>query len=649
MFTFILSIILIFGALGWFLANRKLQVPFGGVVGWAILIVGLFLQATAHFVQPRGSEIVLMDRVYFGEPLETGLIATDGERGLQASTLPPGFQFKPFINVAFRTQIVPYTVIPEGHYGLVSARDGIPLEEGAVMAPPVPVDLFLDAEAFMKGAEIDGKFYQGSKGPQTTVLRPGAYPINLHLFKVQVDETTRATVIENGEVGVIKSAVNEGRRPADMQLNPGAAVDCSITEARSVGSVEVELVPVGCRGTWEEALPPGTYFLNNLAYDVTELETRTNVWEYAGGYETSRIDLVMNADGSVDQTRTDVNVNIPEGAVDNAIAVKVEGWTVYVDVRVQAQASPEQAPATVAAVGNLDAVRDRFITPDLRSVVRNIGGSTVNVPNTVAYDAAVSRLESLRAELELLRSPGSSVEGTDAMSADEVNAEIARLTRDIATAENNLPDPDRLITRPTLVLDFIENREVLEGLIEDAMKQAGQDAGVSIVGVKFGNVDIPPELLVARKREQLATQFRDATIQERLAQRERIETERERATADQQPVLVREQIARAAAEVAVERREDEGLAEQKYLEALAAGERARVNVIGEQQVVQLRMFEAFLAAIQETPELVTGLNLPSTVVVGGAGGNGITEAAGILSATQMFGGPATAPATNTGQ
>jgi len=606
----------------------------------------LLLQATSHFVKPNGNEIVLMDRVFFGEPLTSGLIATEGERGLQASTLPPGFQFKPFINVAFKTSIVPYTVIPEGHYGLVSAKDGTPLPEGAVMAPPVPVELFLNAEAFMNGTEYGGVFYQGSKGPQTTVLRPGAYPINLHLFDVTVDETTRATVVDNGEVAVIKSAVNEGRRPADMPSNPGAFVDCGETVASAVGSVSVELVPVGCRGTWEEALPPGTYFLNKLAYHVTDLETRTNVWEYAGGYDTSVIDLEMAADGSVEQERTAVRVPQPEEAVDSAIAVKVEGWTVYVDVRVQAQASPVQAPATVAAVGDLDAVRDRFITPDLRSVVRNIGGSTIEVTNTVAYDAAVSRLEGLRAQLELLRSPGAVDAGSEQQTVEEVGVEIERLTADIARAEATLPNPEVLITRPTLVLDFIENREVLESLIEDAMKEAGRDAGVSIVGVKFGNVDIPAELLVARKREQLAAQFRTATIQERLAQRERIATERERATADQQTVLVTEQIARQAAEVAVDRRADEGRAEQKYLEALAAGERARVNVVGADKVVQLRMFEAFLNAVQETPELITGLQLPSTVVMGGAGGNGITEAAGILSATQLFGGPASAgPAT----
>jgi len=637
MFFFVLSILLIFGGIGWLALTPKINFPGSISIGIMILLLGISTQSFSHFVQPAGDEIVLMDRVYFGEPLEEGLIATSGERGLQAKTLPPGFQFKPFINVAYKTKIVPYTVIPEGHYGLVSARDGMSLPEGAVMAPPVPAELFLDAEGFMNGKEIDGVFYQGTKGPQTTVLRPGAYPINLFLFKIEVGETTTATVVPNGAVAVIKSAVNEARRPADMPTNPGAPVDCSIIEEKRVGSVSVELVPVGCRGTWDEALPPGTYFLNHMAYDVTELETRTNVWDYAGDYKTTQIDLVIKSDGSVEQKPT--NVDVPKrGNAGGAVAVKVEGWTVYVDVRVQAQASPAQAPATVAAVGDLDAVRDRFVTPDLRSVLRNIGGSTIEVPNTVAYDEAVSKLTALEARLELLRTP-------DALADENLNAaaiknEINRIDREIATVKRNMPDPNETVTRNTLVLDFIENRSILESLVAEAMKEAGEDAGISIVGVKFGNVDIPAELLVARKREQLAEQFRAATIQERLAQVERIATERERATADQQGELVGEQIAREKARVAVERRADEGAAEQAYLEALAAGEKARVDVIGEDQVVMLRMFEAFLSAVKEQPELITGLKLPSTVVMGDSGG--LSGAAGILSATKLFGGPATA-------
>ena len=232
MFIFVLSGILVLASLVLFIGGKKiLNFPYARAIPLTMFVVGAFLQATVHFVNPGGSQIVLLDKVFGGGSLQDGrLIATTGERGLQAETLPPGFQFKPFVGVFFRTDTISYTEIPEGHYGLVSAKDGLALEEGAVIAPPVPVELFLDAKGFMDGAEINGQEFRGTKGQQTTILRPGKYPINTHLFNVTVSELTQATVVPNGSVAVIKSAVNEGRRPADMPTNPGQPVDCSMTE-----------------------------------------------------------------------------------------------------------------------------------------------------------------------------------------------------------------------------------------------------------------------------------------------------------------------------------------------------------------------------------------------------------------------------------
>ena len=54
---------------------------------------------------------------------------------------------------------------------------------------------------------------------------------------------------------------------------------------------------------------------------------------------------------------------------------------------------------------------------------------------------------------------------------------------------------------------------------------------------------IPPELLVARQRQQLADQLETTYKREQVAQETRIAVEKGRATADQQSELVRAQIA----------------------------------------------------------------------------------------------------------
>ena len=59
----------------------------------------------------------------------------------------------------------------------------------------------------------------------------------------------------------------------------------------------------------------------------------------------------------------------------------------------------------------------------------------------------------------------------------------------------------------------------------------------------MGEPAIPPEILIARLRQQLADQLGEAYKRETEAQKQRIETEQARATANEQPRLVEAQIA----------------------------------------------------------------------------------------------------------
>ena len=80
----------------------------------------------------------------------------------------------------------------------------------------------------------------------------------------------------------------------------------------------------------------------------------------------------------------------------------------------------------------------------------------------------------------------------------------------------------KTVVRPTRVLDLIENRDLLEQTVEGLIRPEGRKAGVEIMEVRFGDPVIPPEILVARQREQLARQMKKAFVQERDAQTERI-------------------------------------------------------------------------------------------------------------------------------
>ncbi|MEL6288146.1 MAG: SPFH domain-containing protein [Pseudomonadota bacterium] len=534
----------------------------GKTVGALSIVIGIFFLASTSFVSIDADRVGHLKRIYgFSDLPEGRIIATDGQKGPQAEVLGPGFHFRPFINVLFKVEEYPVVTIPEGYYGELVALDGAPMPDGMFIAPAVADDAqpeLLNAESFLKS----GKYY---RGPQETVLKPGSYRLNRYLFNVRVDQTTKATVIPVGFVGVVKSNVQK----------PG--VDCTKTEVSTVaGALSVPLVDEGCVGIWRKPLEPGAEYLNRKAYEVTLVETRVKTWVYKGGFTKRIIDLSVDQGGNIKQVERQEAQPVPDDAADRAVFVKVEGWDIPQELRALVQVSPENAPIVVGAVGGLDAIEDRILTPAIRSIVRNVAGSTIEV----------------------------------------VDPE----------------DPDKRIRRRTKVLDLIENRDALEQNIEKLVKREGLKAGVDIQEIRLGEPAVPPELLVSRLREQLADQLSLAYARETQAQEKRIETEQARATANEQPRLVAAQIAVKVANQRESERAALGRAEKQFLEQLALGQEAQANVLGKDRVALLQALEKTLTALERKPELVSLISrlVPHTVV-GGDSGGGLAGAAAIFS------------------
>src|SRR5258708_8738763 len=450
--------------------------------------------------------------------------------------------------------------------------------------PPKYGYQMLDATTFLGNG--------GQRGPQLTLLTPGKRRINRYLWDgAEAD----AKEVNAGYVGIVKSNVH-----ADIDFGTLKAIKpekCDVLANReaSAGRVEAPIVPVGCIGVWKDSLQPGKYYFPPDAFLITEIDTRAQVWTYAGGYKRSNIALTVDSKGDIVQTRSEENVPVDKDNADRAVFVKMEGWDVPLELRIVAQVSPAEASCVVAGVGTLKDVEDRVLTPSIRAITRDVAGGT--------YEVTEAKVDE---------------NGKPLLDGDGKPIFVT-------------------VGRPTKVLELITQRHLTEGEIERRIRPEAQKSCITIREVRLGEPAIPPDLLVAVRREQLATQLAKAFIQERAAQEKRIDSEKAKEPANQQSKLVESEINVQRSVQNAQAARNEGQGERDKLSLISEGQQKQVGVLGPESTVKLRQFELMLDTIAKFanahPEVFTAALanaqkfVPNVQV--GAGGEGV---AGMLMA-----------------
>ncbi|MEM8945818.1 MAG: SPFH domain-containing protein [Planctomycetota bacterium] len=307
---------------------KSFQLRMAALGGAAVVLAIFFTLASFRYVAE--DKIGLVSKSIGIKSLPAGkIIATEGEKGPQAKILPPGWHpwYWPFI---YDIDYVDIEVIPAGSVGVLNASDGQPLPRDTTYAPEWPDGeerRMQDAAHFL----TDGGGY---KGPQTTVLKPGSYRINPKLFTLK---QVPATTIEKASVGVVKS--NVGDRPAAPAEGEAA---------RPSGRLG-RLVAKGQRGIWRDPLLPGQYYINTEAYQVTDISTKKRVVRYT--------DATVRASGQHEESQIIVRTS--------------DGFTFPVDVRVEYEIEPQNAPLVVATVGDDQEGLRNVMNSAVRAIFRN--------------------------------------------------------------------------------------------------------------------------------------------------------------------------------------------------------------------------------------------------------------------------------------
>ncbi|HDY65490.1 MAG TPA: hypothetical protein ENH84_04575 [Phycisphaerae bacterium] len=283
----------------------------------AVVLVTLFIVIVTSIVKIDGDEVGIVEKKLFGGNLPEGkVLAVDGENGVQAQILAPGWHVK--WKWQYNVIQIKMIEIKEGFIGLIQAADGRSLPAGAIYAPEwTEPEKMLSAEYFLG----EGK---GFKGPQLSVLSPGRYRVNTKLFIITSVPITNVMV---GTVVVIKSNVGE-----------------------TVDSKE-RLVEVGQKGVWNKPKTEGKYRLHTQAYEATPISIRQVKVSYTAEKE--------QGEGRGYQPMRPITVR------------SKDGFTFPVDVRMTYKISSEDAPRVVATVGDDALVLTKLVTPAVRAIFRN--------------------------------------------------------------------------------------------------------------------------------------------------------------------------------------------------------------------------------------------------------------------------------------
>jgi uncharacterized membrane protein YqiK len=273
-----------------------------------------------------------------GKPLPTGRIiarhvesdsfqnphafmAGGGERGPQMAIIAPGtYRINPLL---FSVQLADAVDIAENKVGLVTTREGAPLNKDEIAGPAVDGhNMFQNPQAF-----ID---QHGSKGLQEQVLLAGRYFINPRFATVEVVNMTEVPI---AHVGVVIAFVGkEGKDVTGETFRHG------------------NLVSKGEKGVWVEPLDPGKYPINPYTRRVINVPTAN---------------VVLNwATGKTEAHKLDANLS--------TITVRsADGFKFNLDVSQIIHIPRNDAPKVIARFGDMSALVTQVLEPTIGNYFRN--------------------------------------------------------------------------------------------------------------------------------------------------------------------------------------------------------------------------------------------------------------------------------------
>ena len=571
-------------------------------VGGILIGILVLLLAYQSVVIVGGKEIALIERRWLGKKMPQGrVVAMNDEVGIQARTLGPGMHFLiPFIYTAKKSEFVD---IMDGKIGLIESVDGSSIPPGKIFAKVIQGhNSFQDGDAFLRNG--------GQKGPQIDILPPGKYRINPYLFKISI---ANAVVVDQGKVGVVTS--QDGN-----PIAPGRLLAASVQDHHNFEDGEKFLANGGQKGPQIDILLPGTYRINLNLFKVAT--------EPAAVIESAKVGLITAKDGEPlpeieyvaksvvgHSDYQDANAFLKGGGQRGPQLDVLKPGTYYInplmfnvafdDVAVVERG---QVAVVVSNVGEEPTAdmkkrlgstqmgateeegKEKYVVPTgYRGIQEEVAGPGKYYLNRLAFmpyiidttnitidwdDSKETRFDPLSVISKDGFPIGVSVKVVVRVRPDQAPYMVAK----VGSVDNLIlhvihPMIDssfRNQASTTSAMNFMQDRQEEQTKAETRARQELEKYHVECVSVLICQIKLPQELMDTQTKKIIAQQQTEQYTEQQKAEVTRIEMEKTKATADQQPELVRAEIAVKVADQ--KKRETVTLAEGNAESARLKGE-----------------------------------------------------------------------------
>jgi uncharacterized membrane protein YqiK len=588
----------------------------------------------------------------FQDPI--AFIKQGGVKGIQLRTLQPGkWAIHPYL---FGVSIASVTVIPPGKVGVITASDGMQLDQGRLHGKAISGHKnFQDAEQFIHNG--------GQKGPQVEILTPGTYRI--HTQSVSIDDpndvrpgvfTIRlfdATVISENQIGLVEALDGAPLDPRDYVATPVQGHD-------NFQDSNAFITAGGQRGPQKDILLPGTYYINPLLFKV--------IPENAKEVRPGEVAVIVSNTGKdpSEEVRRAMAQKIRERLEREEqeqmhLAAekldKVDGENATIDEIKAELGSGDPADKRLDS-----GAHEAYVVPEgYRGIQESVVGPGRYYVNTLAVSPIVIPTTNQTVEwtagevantfdpFEVISKDGFTMQlevrvvfRVKPEDAPFMVAKIGDVTRLIQNVMHPLIDSIfRNQASESSAMAYLQNRHEEQERAEARVRMHLLKYHVDVVNVLICHIRLPEELMKTQTEKILAEQRQNMYDAQREAEVKRIELERTSSQADNQKSLMEATVGVDIAGKRSEQRKKEAEGEAYYISETGKAEAEKMRLIGEAQGVaykeQVNALGANGVAIVETLKVIgeKGVRITPDIMASG-GGSGDGGGIGTLLLLNLF-------------